>query len=62
MRAQGFSKEILLEREKWAGYIKARTDGHACLLACAVRLCLSAVALTPRNVTPEPRRSTMGAR
>ena len=21
---QGFSKEILLEREKWAGYIKAR--------------------------------------
>ena len=24
--AQGFSKEILLEREKWAGYIKARAQ------------------------------------
>ncbi len=23
--SQGFSKEILMEREKWAGYIKART-------------------------------------
>lgn len=34
LAAQRFSKEILLEREKWAGYIKARPRRRsaACLL------------------------------
>ena len=48
--AQGFSKEILMEREKWAGYIKARAQPQRSLwlstwsdwLACVCRSTMAA--------------------
>jgi histone acetyltransferase len=36
--AQGFSKEILLEREKWAGYIKVRATAAPYGLSCLIVL------------------------
>ncbi len=50
---QGFTKEILLEREKWAGYIKARTN--MIITSCAE----SDATMPPFTL---PRRSTMAAR